>query len=148
MIASGRRQWAGSLAAAGQPKTILADAVYLEPRATVDVALVLAVDSSGSISEQRLMMQIQGYLDALRHPMFVDAVKGGRHGRIGLTFVEWTDARRQDQVVGWRVIEDEASARQWIENHDAAAEWMSQAGLGAYPTQFVGRFAHLMSVGG
>jgi hypothetical protein len=24
---------------------------------------------------------------------------------------------------------------------------MSKAGFGAYPTQFVGRFAHLMSVG-
>jgi len=121
MIASGRRQWASALAAAaGQPNTTLADAVYLEPRATVDVALVLAVDSSGSISEQRLMMQIQGYLDALRHPMFVDAVKGGRHGRIGLTFVEWTDARRQDQVVGWRVIEDESSANSFAQAiHDA-----------------------------
>ena len=84
------------------------------------MALVLAVDSSGSISEQRLMMQIQGYLDALRHPMFVDAVKGGRHGRIGLTFVEWTDVRRQDQVVGWRVIEDEASANSFAKAiHDA-----------------------------
>jgi hypothetical protein len=45
-------------------------------------------------------------------------------------------------------IEDEVSARQWIEHPDAAAEWMSQAGLGAYPTQFVGKFAHLMSIEG
>ena len=90
--------------------TILADTVDHGARGAVDVALVLAVDSSGSISEQRLMMQIQGYLDALRHPSFTQAVQGGRHGRIALTFVEWTDARRQDQVVGWTVIEDEASA--------------------------------------
>ena len=38
------------------------------------------------------------------------------------------------------------TARQWIEHPDAAAEWMSNAGLGAYPTQFVGRFAHIMSI--
>jgi hypothetical protein len=44
-------------------------------------------------------------------------------------------------------IEDEVAARQWIEHPDAAAEWMSAAGLGAYPSQFVGRFAHLMAVG-
>ncbi|HYJ56714.1 MAG TPA: fatty-acid--CoA ligase, partial [Mycobacterium sp.] len=25
-------------------------------------------------------------------------------------------------------------------------EWMSNAGLGAYPTQFVGKFAYLMAV--
>ena len=93
-----------------QRQAVLADAVDRGARAAVDVALVLAVDSSGSISEQRLMMQIQGYLDALRHPWFTEAVQGGRHGRIALTFVEWTDARRQDQVVGWTVIEDAAGA--------------------------------------
>ena len=32
-------------------------------------------------------------------PSFIEAVRGGRRGRIGLTFVTWTDARRQDQVV-------------------------------------------------
>jgi hypothetical protein len=42
---------------------------------------------------------------------------------------------------------DEVAARQWIDHPDAAAEWMSTAGLGAYPTQFVGRYAHLMTVG-
>jgi hypothetical protein len=52
------------------------------------------------------------------------------------------------EVMILQEIEDEASARQWIEHPDAAAEWMSQAGLGAYPTQFVGRFAHLMSIDG
>jgi hypothetical protein len=86
------------------------DSVTLEPRAAVDVALVLAVDSSGSISEQRLMLQIQGYLDALHHPWFIESVRGGRHGRVALTFVEWTDMRRQDQVVGWTVIEDKVGA--------------------------------------
>ena len=72
---------------AGHGLAMPADAVERTPRAEVDVALVLAVDSSGSISEQRLTMQIQGYLDALRHPSFIEAVRGGRHGRIGLTFV-------------------------------------------------------------
>ncbi len=52
------------------------------------------------------------------------------------------------EVLILQEIADEASARQWIDHPDAAAEWMSHAGMGAYPTQFVGRFAHLMSVGG
>jgi hypothetical protein len=50
------------------------------------------------------------------------------------------------EVMILQEIEDEVAARQWIEHPDAAAEWMSNAGLGAYPTQFVGTFAHLMSV--
>lgn len=51
------------------------------------------------------------------------------------------------EVLILQEIADEASARQWIEHPDAAAEWMANAGMGAYPTQLVGRFAHLMSVG-
>jgi hypothetical protein len=47
-------------------------------------------------------------------------VHGGRHGRIALTFVEWTDARRQDQVVGWSVIEEAADAHRFAKAiHDA-----------------------------
>lgn len=51
------------------------------------------------------------------------------------------------EVLILQEIADEASARQWIEHPDAAAEWMTNAGMGAYPTRFVGRLAHLMSVG-
>ena len=50
------------------------------------------------------------------------------------------------EVMILQEIDNEISARQWIDHPDAAAEWMSNAGLGAYPTQFVGKFAHLMSI--
>jgi hypothetical protein len=91
-------------------RIVLADIVSNGPRAEVDVALALAVDSSGSISQERLLMQMHGYTSALRHPSFIEAVRGGNHGRIALTYVTWTDARRQEQVVGWRVIEDTPGA--------------------------------------
>ena len=51
------------------------------------------------------------------------------------------------EVMILQEIADEISTRHWIDHPDAAAEWMSNAGFGAYPTQFVGRFAHLMSIG-
>ena len=120
-IASRRRLATPALVPPGRRRVILAATVDRTPRATVDVALVLAVDSSGSVSEERLMMQIQGYLDALRHPLFIDAVRGGPHGRIALTFVTWTDARRQNQAVHWSVIDDAASAEAFakaIENSE------------------------------
>jgi hypothetical protein len=108
-IWSRRRPGIAADASRGE-QVMLAGAADHQARGEVDVALVLAVDGSGSISEQRLTLQIQGYLDALRHPLFIDAVRGGHHGRIALTYIEWTDARRQHQVVGWRVIEDAATA--------------------------------------
>jgi hypothetical protein len=50
------------------------------------------------------------------------------------------------EVMILQEIDNEINASQWIDHPDAAAEWMSRAGLGAYPTQFVGRFAHLMAI--
>lgn len=41
---------------------------------------------------------------------------------------------------------DEESARQWIDHPDAAAQWMSGAGIGAYPPLFVGRFSDMMRI--
>ena len=41
---------------------------------------------------------------------------------------------------------DEESARQWIDHPDAAAQWMSGAGIGAYPPLFVGRFYDMMRI--
>ena len=41
---------------------------------------------------------------------------------------------------------DEEGARTWIEHPDAAAEWMSGAGIGAYPPLFLGRFYDMMRI--
>ena len=41
---------------------------------------------------------------------------------------------------------DEEGARQWIDHPDAAAQWMSGAGVGPYPPLFVGRFFDMMRV--
>ena len=57
------------------------------------------------------------------------------------------------EVLILQEIADEVSARRWINHPDAAAEWMSfaqehetSAGLGAHPSVFVGKLAHLMTV--
>lgn len=50
------------------------------------------------------------------------------------------------EVMILQEIADEVTARQWIDHPDAAAEWMSRAGFGAYPTLFVGKLAHVMAV--
>ncbi|MCA2318810.1 fatty-acid--CoA ligase [Mycobacterium intracellulare] len=41
---------------------------------------------------------------------------------------------------------DEERAREWIDHPDAAAQWMSRAGIGAYPPLFVGRFSDMMRI--
>ena len=81
------------------------------PAVAVDLALVLAIDTSGSVSDDRLTLQMHGYADAIQNPKVIAAVCGGRHSRVAVTFVEWSSKDRQDQVIDWTLIEDEPSAR-------------------------------------
>ena len=78
---------------------------------SIDLALVLAVDVSGSVSTERLTLQFQGYSEAFAHPDLAQAVKHGRQGRIATTFVEWSDSGRQYQAVDWTLIDSEETAR-------------------------------------
>ncbi len=50
------------------------------------------------------------------------------------------------EVLILQEFSDEESARQWIDHPDAAAQWMSGAGDGAYPPLFVGRFYDVMRI--
>lgn len=50
------------------------------------------------------------------------------------------------EVLILQELSDEEGAREWIEHPDAAAQWMSGAGVGAYPPLFVGRFFDVMRV--
>jgi heme-degrading monooxygenase HmoA len=50
------------------------------------------------------------------------------------------------EVLILQEFRDEESARQWIDHPDAAALWMSGAGVGAYPPLFVGRFFDTMRI--
>lgn len=52
----------------------------------------------------------------------------------------------EHEVLIMSELPDEDSAQQWINHPDAAAEWMSGAGAGAYPPIFVGRFFDMMRI--
>lgn len=75
----------------------------------VDLELVLLADASGSISGQELEFQRQGYAEAIASPEVIDAIAATMTGSIGITYVEW--AANQATVVGWTVLDGEASAR-------------------------------------
>ena len=81
----------------------------------VDVELVLAVDMSQSMDAGEHALQRSGYLAALQHPDVLDAIRNGIHGRVALTYVEWGGPFSQEVRVPWTLIEDEATARGFIE---------------------------------
>ncbi len=75
----------------------------------VDLQLVLAVDASGSMSEERFELQRQGYVAAFRSPRLLAAIRSGATRSIAVTMVQWTGPALQMQVVPWTRISDEAS---------------------------------------
>ena len=81
------------------------------PAASVDLALVLAIDTSGSVSNDRMTLQIHGCARAIEDSRVIAAVRAGRHSRIAVTLVEWSSWDRQNQVVDWTLIDDESTAR-------------------------------------
>lgn len=52
----------------------------------------------------------------------------------------------EHEVLILQEFPDEEGARRWIDHPDAAAQWMSGAGIGAYPPLFVGRFFDMMRI--
>lgn len=106
-----RRAWvraSGLLALAVAAVFIAAPARSQEP---VDLALVLAVDTSGSVNQIRFDLQKRGYAAAFRHPNVLDAIRSGRTSAIMVTMTQWTGPETQIQVIPWRRIDNQASAR-------------------------------------
>src|SRR6204780_3972118 len=96
--------------------TLLVAGAVLAPVAAsaaddVDILLVLAVDVSRSIDAGKFQLQREGYAAAVADPRVLDAVKSGRAGRIGLTFVEWSGVAAQKVVIDWMTIGDADSAK-------------------------------------
>ena len=77
----------------------------------VDLLLVLAVDVSRSIDAAKFQLQREGYAAAVADPHVLEAIRAGRSGRIGLTFVEWSGVGAQKVVIDWTTIGDTDSAK-------------------------------------
>lgn len=76
----------------------------------VSVALVLAVDTSGSVSMDRFVLQKEGYAAAFRNPKVLDAIRALGSQSIAVTMFQWTGPQLQAVVVDWTLIKDQASA--------------------------------------
>ncbi len=81
------------------------------PRLAVDVAIVLAMDCSGSISNENQALQLRGYATAVASDAFLAAIRKLPTGRAALTFLQWNGALRQHLAIPWTVITDPASAQ-------------------------------------
>jgi len=71
------------------------------PARACEVALVLAVDVSGSVDREEYRIQMQGLADGLRDGAVSEALVAGE---AALTVVHWTGTSRQNVAVPWAQI--------------------------------------------
>jgi hypothetical protein len=95
-------------------------ATLAEAQTAVDLQLVLAVDASGSVSNERFLLQQRGYSAAFRSPHLLDAIRGGANRAIAVTMTQWTGTFQQIQVVPWGVVNDERSMHAFADAIDDA----------------------------
>lgn len=86
----------------------------------VDLELVLAADGSGSIDEDELRVQREGYAEAVTSAKVLSAILSGPYGAVALAYIEWGGPDSQHTIVDWAVIRDEASAGAFAEQLVAA----------------------------
>jgi hypothetical protein len=87
--------WRSEIAAAAEP---------------VDVQLVLAIDTSGSVNSRRFALQQQGYVDAFRDRRVLAAIQSGMARSIAVTMFQWTGPQLHQLVVPWTRVSDQPSA--------------------------------------
>lgn len=76
---------------------------------TVELELVLGVDTSMSVGLDEFALQIAGYAAAFRHPEVVRAIEASAGG-IAVTLVQWADSYQQAVSLDWTWVGDRAGA--------------------------------------
>ncbi|WP_417206441.1 DUF1194 domain-containing protein [Antarctobacter sp.] len=76
--------------------------------AACDIALVLAVDVSGSVDTEEYDTQMQGLAEALRDSAVAEALI---RGRAQVALVQWTGSSRQQVTLPWREVRSFAETR-------------------------------------
>lgn len=91
-----------------------------EGQPSVDLALVLAVDASGSINHEEFALQKQGIAQAVTSPQVLKAIRSGSLGRVAIAYVEWGGPGTAETIVDWHLIEGPESAQAFADSVLAA----------------------------
>jgi Protein of unknown function (DUF1194) len=75
----------------------------------VALALVLAVDASGSVDNRRFELQKQGYAAAFRSPKVLNSIRSLMTQSIAVAMMQWTGPQLHVVVVDWTLVKDEAT---------------------------------------
>ena len=91
------------------PFTASAQQSQTPGRQQVDLALVLAADCSGSVSNEEYALQQQGYADAFRQREVIKAIRSGIHGTIAVCYFQWSGYSLQTPIIPWAALRSDES---------------------------------------
>jgi len=80
-----------------------------------DLQLVLAVDSSSSVSMDEYYLQLEGYARAFANPLLWEAIGALPLGRIAVALFEWSGPGQQVLNFEWRILDGAESTRRFAE---------------------------------
>ena len=84
--------------------------------AQVDLALVVALDCSGSVDEEEFALQMKGLALAFQRPETMEAIAQGDLQRIAVSVVHWSGSKSQVTVLPWTVIATAEDARNFADS--------------------------------
>ena len=70
----------------------------------------MAVDVSYSMDLDELAVQREGYAEAIVSKEFLSALKTGPHGKVAVTYFEWSSANDQKIIIPWRIVDGPETA--------------------------------------
>jgi Protein of unknown function (DUF1194) len=86
----------------------------------VDLELVLAIDSSGSVDFAEFELQASGIAHAFRDPEVIEAITGAAPNGIAVSVIQWSGRHQHLVVVDWTRVTDATSAAALAARIDAA----------------------------
>jgi hypothetical protein len=96
----------------------------------VDLELVLAVDTSGSVDDDEYALQISGIAGAFRDPEVLGAIAAGPLGRIAVTVAFWAESQLPKQSLDWRIIAGAVDAAGFAEHLESLPRAAPVGGTG------------------
>lgn len=90
----------------------------------VELELVLAVDASGSVSNEEFALQILGFADAFRDPEVILAIETVAARGIAVIEMQWANPSSQLVAVDWTLIRTQADALSFADRIERAGRIM------------------------
>lgn len=98
------------------------------PQQPVSLELVLAVDTSSSVSIEEFDLQMRGFAQAFRDPTVIAAIDATGVLGIAVSMIQWSDNRRQQVAVDWMHLSGTASVEAFAEAIDSTPRFLDGGG--------------------